>query len=215
MFIVTIPYDSHKRLEKSTSTLPPLHPPLPIPQSTTKEEKEKRWGKESKFVVRRSRIVVLSVCFPLRSLLDKHSVVLRRNKEWQKFLLCRWRVGGETVKLQGETQFVWFFFPRAKIIQTPNEYVQDSGKKDACFLLSRIICFLCVMTPCQLVFLSKLSWVLQANSGLKYEVMPPTEKKRGKCQKKSLQIAAGETVEWMFSGLLLSFTLRLSNYFWG
>lgn len=83
MFIVTIPCDSHKRLEKSTSTTlpPPSHTPYPpIPQSTTKEEEGVRRGEQkikSKFVVKRSRIVVLSVCFPLRSLLDKHSMALR------------------------------------------------------------------------------------------------------------------------------------------
>lgn len=108
MFIVTIPCDSHKRLEKSTSTLPPHHCTIPtrrtLPQSLKaqlkkKREKEGGWGgvekkkKRSKFVVRRSRIVVLSARYRLRSLLDKHSVVLRRNKEQQKTPAYRWRVG--------------------------------------------------------------------------------------------------------------------------
>lgn len=130
MFIVTIPCDSHKR-QKSTSTLPPLlctlptlpSLPPPIPQSTTKEEEGVGKKKKIKFVVKRSRIVVLSVCFRLRSLLDKQSMVLRCNKEWRK-LLCS---GGEragarerdetrcaakrflTTPHQGGTQFVCYF----------------------------------------------------------------------------------------------------------
>lgn len=51
MFIVTIPCDSHKRLEKSTSIPPPrlftLLPPHPsIPQSITKEGEEVRKKKK-------------------------------------------------------------------------------------------------------------------------------------------------------------------------
>lgn len=52
MFIVTIPCDSHKRLEKSTSILPPLPILLPlsspIPQSITKEEEGVKKKKEKK-----------------------------------------------------------------------------------------------------------------------------------------------------------------------
>ena len=157
MFIVTIPCDSHKRLEKSTSTLPPLLCtlptllPLPPPQSLKAQlRKEKKgWGrKKSKFVVKRSRIVVLSVCFRLRSLLDKQSVVLRCNKEWRKTPVCGWRVWGGggggpvregdetrcaakrflTKRLQGGTQFVLFlFFKVAKIIQKPKSICARSG----------------------------------------------------------------------------------------
>lgn len=176
MFIVTIPCDSHKRLEKSTSTLPPHHCTIPtrrtLPQSLKaqlkkKREKEGGWGgvekkkKRSKFVVRRSRIVVLSARYRLRSLLDKHSVVLRRNKEQQKTPAYRWRVGvcarvracvcakrEETAqRLQGGMQFVCyscFFFSLlplvAKIIQKPSRYWRDVGKRDTCFLLSVITC---------------------------------------------------------------------------
>lgn len=130
--------------------------------------------KKSKFVARRSRIVVLSARYRLRSLLDKHSVVLRRNKERQKTPAYRWvcvqaraRVcvcvcakREETARrLQGGMQFVCYscffsLFPLvAKIIQKPSQYWRDVGKKDTCFLLSVITCFLvCAMTPRQLVF---------------------------------------------------------------
>ncbi len=49
MFIVTIPCDLHKRLEKSTSTLPPLRCTLPtlLPQSLKALLKKKKgWGKK-------------------------------------------------------------------------------------------------------------------------------------------------------------------------
>lgn len=146
MFIVTIPCDLHKRLEKSTSTLPPLHCtlphtplPPPIPQSTTKEAGVREGEIKSKFVVKRSRIAALSACYWLRSLLDKHSVVLRRNKEWQKLVeivgvacmhgyerrdtvaTSRW----STILML----FLFFFVVAAKITQKPNHNAKENDKK--------------------------------------------------------------------------------------